>query len=138
METDREYSRSIDGAIVHVPTKDMLLKEIACKIDDLISTIDRLQEDNNNLRSEHYKDDVIKELKAENETLRSALYRSFDISEEEWKRINEWQQTQSSSRMKIGTACYRYEFTPCAFGVTANVVNTLTGEKFAFRDNSNW
>lgn len=49
-------------------------------------------EENIKMREELYRDNFIAELKTKNELLSKRLNNSFEISTEEWKKINEWKE----------------------------------------------
>lgn len=94
-----------------------------------------LQAENNLLREEFYKDKIVKKLKKEI----SNLQLGFNISEEEWKQINEWKKKHEQEKHEgnnyhgaIG-GNYTFIFVPTSIGVIGTV-RCSCGEEFTFQN----
>lgn len=98
--------------------------------------IDQLRKENEKLKSEHYKDDKIKEVIEKNNELKDELRRGFYISEEEDKKLNEWI-SEHEKIHKGGHGCsggkYTYIFTPTSLG-TFGTIKCSCGKSFDFQE----
>lgn len=104
-----------------------------------------LQNQNKKLKEEHYKDTELKEMKEELERIKADMYRGFPISEEEEKKIKEWQDKHDAEvhglktlkeRVHAGGCIggrYTYEFVNTSIG-TVGTVKCSCGAKFTFQD----
>ena len=112
------------------------------EFNDKNNFIEKLKTENEQLKSEHYKDEELQRLKKENEKLRRANLRGFPISEEENKKIAEWisEHEAKKHRLPPGTirggaigGTYTYEFIPTSIG-TFGTIKCYCGEKFEFTE----
>lgn len=101
-------------------------------------TIRELNEEIDRLRSEHYKDEELKKMKAEVDMLAKQLERGFFISEEQDKKIKDWiekhtkdKHAGSSYAGAIGGR-YEYTFIPTGLGVIGTIKCTC-GDEFEFQ-----
>lgn len=89
--------------------------------------IKRLQEENQKLKDKHYKDAELSKMKEELERARKDLIRGFPVSEEEQKKINEWQKEHvkefHGGKIIPGAAGenYEYIFYPTGLGVIGSI-----------------
>lgn len=122
-----------------------LCQGIIDKVDTYEKRIKYLEEENKKLKDEHYKDSEMQRMKTELEKAKDDLYRGFPISEEEEKRIEEWQDKHDAEKHGLKTleqkiragGCsggrYSYCFCPTAIGVIGEI-KCSCGEKFTFQD----
>ena len=104
-----------------------------------------LQNQNKKLKEEHYKDTELKEMQEELERVKADMYRGFPISEEEEKRIKEWQDKHDAEvhglktlkeRVHAGGCIggrYTYYFVPTSIGVVGSI-KCNCGAEFIFQD----
>ena len=93
-----------------------------------------LEEENKRIKSEKYKDEELSKMKAEFERMKADYYRGFPISEEEEKKIREWEDKHvAGADMKINSARFFYEFYPTPLGIVGVVKDSLSGDKFEFQ-----
>lgn len=112
---------------------DACLDEINYHIDHLIDRVEHLEEENEKLKSEHYKDEVIQKLEEDNKRLKADYFRGFPISQEEKDKIREWEDQHWTnqhnapdldSRLRKQGAIggtFVYEFVPTSIGVCGAV-----------------
>lgn len=122
-----------------------LCQGIIDKTDTYEKRIKYLEEENKKLKDEHYKDSEMQRMKAELKKAKEDLYRGFPISEEEEKRIKEWQDKHDAEvhglktlkeRVHAGGCIggrYSYEFVSTSIGVVGTV-KCNCGAKFTFQD----
>lgn len=121
------------------------LDAIKREFDAQNSRIIYLQNENKRLKEEHYKDEELKRMKENLERVRADMRRGFSISEEEDKRIEEWQKKHDAEvhglktltdRVRAGGCIggrYTYYFTATSIGVIGTV-KCNCGAKFTFQD----
>ena len=102
----------------------------------VVSRKEYLEEENKKLKSGAYKDEELAKMKAEYEAMKADWCRGFAISEEEDKKIKEWEDKiiGEGPDMKINGARFHYEFYPTPLGTVGKVVDNLTGEKLTFQE----
>lgn len=122
-----------------------LCQGIIDKTDTYEKRIKYLEEENKKLKDEHYKDSEMQRMKTELKKAKEDLYRGFPISEEEEKRIKEWQDKHDAEvhglktlkeRVHAGGCIggrYSYEFVSTSIGVVGTV-KCNCGAKFTFQD----
>lgn len=122
-----------------------LCQGIVDKVDTYEKRIKYLEEENKKLKDEHYKDSEMQRMEAELEKAKDDLYRGFPISEEEEKRIKEWQDKHDAEvhglktlkeRVHAGGCIggrYTYHFVPTSIGVIGSV-KCNCGAEFVFQD----
>lgn len=121
------------------------LDAIKREIDANNSRIAYLQSQNKKLKEEHYKDTELQKMKEELGRVKADMYRGFPISEEEEKRIKEWQDKHDAEvhglktlkeRVHAGGCIggrYTYCFIPTSIGVVGSV-KCNCGAEFIFQD----
>ena len=121
------------------------LDAIKREFDSQNARIIYLQNQNKKLKEEHYKDTELQKMKEELERVRADMYRGFPISEEEKRRIKEWQDKHDTEAHGLKTlkervhagGCiggrYTYHFVPTSIGVIGTV-ECNCGAKFTFQD----
>ena len=121
------------------------LEAIKREFDAQNSRIIYLQNQNKKLKEEHYKDTELQEMKEELGRVKSDMYRGFPISEEENRRIEEWQNKHDAEvhglktlkeRVHAGGCIggrYTYEFIPTSI-ITIGIVKCSCGEEYRFTE----
>ena len=101
--------------------------------------IEKLQIENNYLKSEHYKDDQLSKLKEENKELKKDMMRGFPITAEQWQEIAAWQQYhikyKHCGRQIVGAfgGRFSYEFQPTSVG-TIGICKCTCGACYQFQE----
>lgn len=97
--------------------------------------VNQLKEEVKKLKDEHFKDELISELLAENEKLRTEIQCGFPMTLREKMDTVEWMNSHDKE-CSFGHGCvggkYKYIFTPTSIG-TPGVVKCKCGEEFKFR-----
>lgn len=128
-----------------------LIKAISTTLEEKDKEIEKLQAENEAMKAEHYKDEAIlnmqkkiDEMKEKVDILRKSSMRGFPISEEEEKKIAEWQKKHlkkkhwdkehdcPKSAGAIGGR-FSYHFIPTSIGVIGEV-KCSCGKKFCFQE----
>lgn len=106
----------------------------------------RLRKQNEELKDEAYKNDIIKKLQEEKEKYRQDCLRGFPITEEQQKEIRDWQLKHEAEihgrktledRLRAGGAIggkYFYRHIPTSLGVVGEVICDECGQSFCFED----
>lgn len=130
-------TQNIDDLIIR-------LEKIRDNLTQKDETITKLNAELKQLRDEYDKDADIVELKEEINILKKRIENGFDITEEEKKAIEKWQETHERKVHKrkkndIGCmggcigGCYTYLFIPTSIGVIGTIKCTC-GKEFTFRE----
>lgn len=94
-----------------------------------------LKKENERLKSDHYKDDELKNLEKKYEVMKERCHLGFPITKEEHEKIEEWMDKMIGDNiMKIDSVRFVYEFQPTPLGVIGKVKDTRTGEEFTFHE----
>ena len=120
------------------------LSAISAILERKKESLDRLRKENERLKLEHYKDDELSKLNAENEKLRAMMRNGFEITDEETANINQWKikhEEKKHNRKKskemfltgAGGGNYTYEFVPTGIGVIGSI-KCSCGAEYCFRD----
>ena len=116
----------------------MMFENISNQLEHKDKIIESLREQNACLKSEHYKDEALAQMKEELDEAKADLNRGFGITEEEANAIHDWTLAHSktvhdgSYGGAIG-GLYEYVFTPTSIGVIG-VVRCHCGAEFCFED----
>ena len=142
---DFEYSTTRNGNFIKVPRMQNCIDAILIRYNDALDKISRLEEINKKLRSEHYEDEELQNMKQELKNMKEDYYRGFPITKEEKEAIDKWKEQHEEEvhclhtledRLRAGGAIggsYRYEFIPTSIGTVGKVVCSC-GEEFVFCD----
>ena len=84
-----EYSTYFNGEYTNVYDLDKCLRAIQCRNADNERRIKNLEEENNRLKDEHYKDETIQIMKSELDKMRRDYWRGFPITEKKKILIGE-------------------------------------------------
>ena len=136
METDKLNLNDKSSMFLEKDIK-LVLQDLYDQFRSVKMDNEYLREENKRLKDEQYKDNELQKMKEEYDRMKEDYYRGFPISEEEEKRIQEWKDSLPKyDNMKIGAigGRYHYEFHPTSIGVSAVIVDTITGERFEFQE----
>lgn len=118
---------------------DELIDGISKTLKNKDKEIKELRNENEQLRNEAYKDNEFQRLKEHINGLNQIISHSFPISEEEYEKINKWQEehikTKHNSDSYAGAigGRYTYEFIPTSIGIIGKV-RCSCGEEFVFSE----
>lgn len=139
------YATYRDGQYVTVPPIDELCLALKEKFLRQEEDLERLRQENKNLKSGVWAENEMARLKAENEELREQERYSFTITKAESEAIRQWKERHDKERHGADTFNKRlrlegvsggrhtYIFVPTAIG-TSGCVRCSCGESFCFRD----
>lgn len=117
-----------ESKFVNVAPFDDAVAAIRERILDIEKDNQRLEKENKELLDEHYKDNLVADLKKELDEVKSALRSGFNITPKEAEEINKWKNNHYTNqhnapdittRVKMSGAIggsYLYEFTPTSIG----------------------
>ena len=126
-------------------TIDTFVEDIKHELQGKDIRIEYLEEQNQKLRDEKYKDNELLRMEAELKAMKEDYYRGFPISEEEQKSIREWMDKHDEEvhhartlgdKLKLGGCCggrYTYKFTPTSIG-TIGTVKCSCGAELIFQE----
>ena len=135
---------NLDLTKIHNSATISDLEKCTQKVSDRLVTLEQiinnLKVENEQLKSEHYKDDELKQLSEELKQARDDLSRGFEISKEEFDAIHAWKVAHENEKHG-GYPCYSgaiggqydYIFTPTSIGEICEIKCTC-GETFRFRE----
>lgn len=126
-----------EGSICLIHDLKNLLQEVYDHYHFVVKNNEYFRKENEQLRSELYKDEELSKMKSEYDKMKSDYYRGFPISEEEDKKIKEWRENQQKKVPGIGGASggrFTYEFTPTGLGISGTIIDGFTGDKFTFQE----
>lgn len=138
-----EYSTYFNGKYTHVYDLDDCIRAIQCRNKNNEERIKYLEEENEKLKEEHYKDEQLYKLKQQLNRMEDDYYRGFPISEDEEKTINKWKKDHDEKvhgynqkmRIKAEGCCggrYTYIFIPTSLGISGRIMCNC-GECFEFK-----
>lgn len=134
MEDKLELS---DGSIWIMQDIKKVLQELYDHYRSVVNRNKYLQEENDRLKSESYKDEELSKMKEKYDKMNEDYLRGFPISEAELKRINEWQD-KIVEKYPAGKATisgrYTYIFFPTSIGVAGKIKDNISGEEFEFQE----
>lgn len=134
-----------NGRVINVPSMDDICFALKARYETQELQNERLREENEKLKSEHYSEDALAEMKQKLDSMTSGYRRGFPISEDELKAIDEWRVAHDAEAHNAKTAeerCklsgvsggrFKYVFTPTGLGIVG-VVQCSCGSEFCFRN----
>lgn len=109
-----------------------IVNDLLKRLRQLELSVEILKKENAELKSEHYKDEQLSNMKDKLNRMEKDYYRGFPISEEEEAQINKFQDKYRKYYGAIGGA-FTYKFTPTSIGVIGEVI-APNSESFVFKD----
>ena len=109
-----------------------IVNDLLKRLRQLELSVENLKKENAELKSEHYKDEQLSNMKDKLNRMEKDYYRGFPISEEEEEQINKFQDKYRKYYGAIGGA-FTYKFTPTSIGVVGEVF-APNGESLVFKD----
>ena len=109
-----------------------IVNDLLKRLRQLELSVESLKKENAELKSEHYKDEQLSNIKDKLNKMEKDYYRGFPISEEEEEQINKFQDKYRKYYGAIGGA-FTYKFTPTSIGVIGEVI-APNSESLIFKD----
>ena len=121
------------GKFMTVIPFDDCIEILQYRYEHMAEKLKNAYEENKHLRSEHYKDDTIRELKYEISLMKKEYHRGFPISKEQEIAIKKWTDNHNKEDHKGLYGCYSYHFYPTSIG-TSGVIKCTCGAEFEFQE----
>lgn len=123
-----------EGQWIDIPSIDQLCQCLKAKFFEQEAANQRLQQENDQLKSNIWEKEEVARLKSRYEQMHEDYLRGFPITKDQQTQIATWQAEHNCRyrNKKIGSYCH-YTFTPTPIGVVGEIVCSC-GEKFTFQE----
>ena len=120
---DTEFGTYHNGKFILVKPLDECFDMIKTRVEILERQNAHLQEENNRLKSEKYKEEELAKMQKELEENRKMLMNGFPVSQQEKEKIEQWKEKhREKSSENPRSHSFVYEFAPTELGVLGTCI----------------
>lgn len=118
-----------DGEVTEAYTTEEICDAIRARIYKAENDAKYALNEMNKMRNEKWKDEELQKMRAQVETMKADLYRSFQISLEERNAINDWQEKHRKNRHNNNAYInFTYSFLPTSIGTIGICICPICSE----------
>lgn len=110
-----------------------IVNDLLKRLRQLELSVENLKKENAELKSEHYKDEQLSNMKDKLNKMEKEYYRGFPISKEEETQINKFKDKYRNKYHGAIGGAFTYKFTPTSIGIAGEVI-APNGERFTFKE----
>lgn len=110
-----------------------IVNDLLKRLRQLELSVENLKKENAELKSEHYKDEQLSNMKDKLNKMEKEYYRGFPISKEEETQINKFKDKYRNKYHGAIGGAFTYKFTPTSIGIAGEVI-APNGESFTFKE----
>ena len=110
-----------------------IVNDLLKRLRQLELSVENLKKENAELKSEHYKDEQLSNMKDKLNKMEKEYYRGFPISKEEATEINKFKDKYRNKYHGAIGGAFTYKFTPTSIGIAGEVI-APNGESFTFKE----
>lgn len=110
-----------------------IVNDLLKRLRQLELSVENLKKENTELKSEHYKDEQLSNMKDKLNKMEKEYYRGFPISKEEETQINKFKDKYRNKYHGAIGGAFTYKFTPTSIGIAGEVI-APNGESFTFKE----
>jgi len=131
---DTHHAIFHEGQWIDIPSIEQLCQHLKAKFFEQERTLQRLQQENDQLKSNIWEKEEVACLKQRYEQMHEDYLRGFPITKDQQTKIATWRAEHNCRyrNKKIGGYCH-YTFTPTPIGVAGEIVCSC-GKKFTFQE----
>lgn len=110
-----------------------IVNDLLKRLRQLELSVKNLRKENAELKSEHYKDEQLSDMKDKLNKMKNDYYRGFPITEDEKKQIDTFINKYRGKNFGAIGGAFTYKFTPTSIGIAGEVI-APNGESFTFKE----
>ena len=110
-----------------------IVNDLLKRLRQLELSVKNLRKENAELKSEHYKDEQLSDMKDKLNKMKNDYYRGFPITEDEKKQIDNFINKYRGKNFGAIGGAFTYKFTPTSIGIAGEVI-APNGESFTFKE----
>ena len=110
-----------------------IVNDLLKRLRQLELSVENLKKENAELKSEHYKDEQLSNMKDKLNKMEKEYYRGFPITENEETQINKFKDKYRNKYHGAIGGAFTYKFTPTSIGIAGEVI-APNGESFTFKE----
>ena len=110
-----------------------IVNDLLKRLRQLELSVESLKKENAELKSEHYKDEQLSNMKDKLNKMEKDYYRGFPITENEKKQIDNFINKYRGKNFGAIGGAFTYKFTPTSIGIVGEVI-APNGESFTFKE----
>ena len=110
-----------------------IVNDLLKRLRQLELSVKNLRKENAELKSEHYKDEQLSDMKDKLNRMKKDYYRGFPITEDEKKQIDNFINKYRGKNFGAIGGAFTYKFTPTSIGIAGEVIGP-NGESLTFKE----